>query len=481
MDFGIAHAASGSRLTQTGTVIGTPEYMSPEQADGKEVTAQSDQYGLGVVLYECITGRVPFVGDNPLTILNKVMREKLVPPSQIVANIPEWLDRVVSKAMSKDPQRRYDSCGEFGAALLAKKEKGSNRPRHQSVFENKVNGGKSHVSPVMNNSITIAVGVLILILLIILVSEINQDSGEPKKQVDFLKPAPQLTESSSKEQQVSQVTQNFDQAHNPEKNSNNGLMAEKAQLKTESPPSNHKAQKQERSPQKQPPLLKSKDPYTEMARVEGGEFVMGSSLSEGASSEHPQHRVHLKSFYMDKCEVTVAEYREFCVATGRQMPVTPRWGWQDNYPIVNVSWQDANEYAQWRQKRLPTEAEWEYAARGGNMSKGYKYSGSNDINDVAWYEENSGSQPHPVGTKIANELGIYDMSGNVWEWCSDRYDENYYSNSDSDNPQGPSSGVDRVLRGGSWYVDDFKCRVADRDKVNPSNWYHYYGFRCAKD
>ena len=143
----------------------------------------------------------------------------------------------------------------------------------------------------------------------------------------------------------------------------------------------------------------------------------------------------------------------------------------ENLPVELVSWDDCQEFIQklnqltGKQFRLPTEAEWEYAARGGRKSRGYKYAGGNDIGSVAWYDVNSGTGTHPVAAKQANELGIYDMSGNVWEWCGDWYGD-YQSSSQSD-PQGPSSGSSRVYRGGSYYFDARICRVSYRINSTP--------------
>jgi len=203
-----------------------------------------------------------------------------------------------------------------------------------------------------------------------------------------------------------------------------------------------------------------------MVFVPGGTFQMGS---HSESNEKPIHTVTVSSFFMDKTEVTQAEYRKV-------MGKTPsHFRGCDDCPVENVSWHNANAYAKKVGKRLPTEAEWEYAARGGNKSKGYTYSGSNDLDAVAWYTNNSGSKTHPVAQKQPNELGLFDMSGNVWEWCTDWYDEGYYSGSPQTDPQGSYSGTSRVLRGGGWYYLDADCRVAGRRGRNPGFSYSLNG------
>ena len=224
---------------------------------------------------------------------------------------------------------------------------------------------------------------------------------------------------------------------------------------------------------------------SDMIYVEGGTFKMGSN--DGRENEKPVHSVTVSSFYMCIHEVTVAEYKAFCRETSHQMPEEPVWGWNDQHPIVNVSWSDAVAYCDWlsnkkgKTYRLPTEAEWEYAARGGNKSHGYKFAGSNDIDEVGWYNENSKSQnTNSVMKKKPNELGLYDMSGNAWEWCNDKYDEEYYNNSPSIDPVGPDDDDYHyhVLRGGSfcnwrisnpsssWRITFRFCDYGDIDKDN---------------
>ena len=200
-----------------------------------------------------------------------------------------------------------------------------------------------------------------------------------------------------------------------------------------------------------------------MVYVSGGTFTMGGTIEQGSEvddDEKPTHKVTLSSFYICKYEVTQALWRAV-------MGSNPSDFKGDNLPVECVSWNDCqtfinrlNSYTG-RNFRLPTEAEWEFAARGGNYSRHYKYSGSNYISDVAWYDDNSGNRTHPVGTKQANELGLYDMSGNVWEWCNDWYGSyNSYSQTD---PTGPSSGSGRVIRGGSWLSFAGGCRSSYRD------------------
>ena len=260
----------------------------------------------------------------------------------------------------------------------------------------------------------------------------------------------------------------------------------------------------------------------EMVYVEGGTFTMGAQSSSSSSSnydsdaysrESPVHQVTLSDFYIGKYEVTqqlweyVMKYNG-TAADGTSMSAYASDVWLgtnpsssegvgDYYPAYYVSWEDiVNIFIPRLNKitgktfRLPTEAEWEYAARGGNKSKGYKYSGSNTIGDVAWYYDNayyvglssSDYGTHQVGTKSPNELGIYDMSGNVWEWCSDWYSSSYYSSSPSSNPTGPTSapfGSFRVLRGGSWSYLAQYCRVSDRGYADPFSRSDIGGFRLA--
>ncbi len=227
-----------------------------------------------------------------------------------------------------------------------------------------------------------------------------------------------------------------------------------------------------------------------MVKVSGGTFQMGATPEQGSEideDELPVHSVTLSDYWIGETEVTQLLWHAV-------MGSNPSLCAGDSQlPVENVSWDDCQEFITRLNQltgqsfRLPTEAEWEFAARGGNSSQGYKYAGSNTIGDVAWYYDNScalgSSSPdygtHPVATKSPNELGLYDMSGNVWEWCQDWYDS--YSSSDQTDPVGPSSGKFRVLRGGGYYATGGAsgCRVSARGYQGPSSHPFYLGLRLA--
>lgn len=271
-----------------------------------------------------------------------------------------------------------------------------------------------------------------------------------------------------------------------------------------------------------------------MQRIKGGKFRMGCiETRDGTCStdEQPDHEVSISAFHLSKYEVTNGEFVQFLNAISPQISFdanadkisyggkvifdlfcgTKKGGCSsfkeqieysaadrpggrfsvvagfEKHPAVMVSKYGADAYCAWlstktgKTNRLPTEAEWEFAARGGTQSQRYKYAGANEPDGVAWYSSNSSSAAHPVGLKKANELGLYDLSGNVWEWCADWYDETHYKNSPSTNPQGSDSGIYSVLRGGSWDNIVSSSRVANRVNGNPDVTYYDVGFRVARN
>ena len=234
----------------------------------------------------------------------------------------------------------------------------------------------------------------------------------------------------------------------------------------------------------------------EMVYVEGGTFKMGSNDSEAEYDESPVHNVTLSDYCIGETEVTQELWEAVMGTTVAQQRDKADHGWPlcgvgSNYPMYYISWDDCQEFIDklnqltGKNFRLPTEAEWEYAARGGNKSRGYKFSGSNTIDDVAWYRDNAcdvgDSSPdygtHPVGTKSPNELGLHDVSGNVLEWCSDWSGD--YSSSSQTNPTGPTSGSYLVYRGGSWNGPARYCRVSARSYCTPDHRYYHIGFRLV--
>jgi len=242
--------------------------------------------------------------------------------------------------------------------------------------------------------------------------------------------------------------------------------------------------RKEAEEQKQKPLINTI--VGDFVFVKGGTFLMGDEVGDLHDGCRPVHEVKVSDFYMAKTPVTQKQWKAI-------MGNNPS-GFKDcdDCPVENVSWNDAQEFikkinAKTNQTfRLPTEAEWEYAAKGGNHVEtqnfaSLRYAGSDNIDDVAWHDKNSGGKTHPVAQKRPNELGIYDMSGNVWEWCNDWYDENYYKNSPKENPKGADTGSYRVLRGGSWCNTASYCRAAIRYSNTPGFRGGNFGFRLVRD
>lgn len=221
----------------------------------------------------------------------------------------------------------------------------------------------------------------------------------------------------------------------------------------------------------------------EMVKIPGGCFHMGSLESEeGRDRDERRHRVCVENFAIGKYEVTFAQYDAFAKATDRQLPSDQGWGRGEQRPVINVSWEDATAYAKWlsaetgKAYRLPTEAEWEYACRGG--SQDVRYCGSNDVDTVAWHKGNSERKSHPIGQKQANSYGLYDMSGNVWEWTCSPWDETYQG---KETQCAPEKSDHHALRGGSWGNSAKLQRAALRDYDAPNHYHPIYGFRLAQD
>jgi formylglycine-generating enzyme required for sulfatase activity len=222
----------------------------------------------------------------------------------------------------------------------------------------------------------------------------------------------------------------------------------------------------------------------EMALIPAGEFVMGKN-SASPTDWQPEHKVSIDAFYMDKHEVTNRQYYEFCIKTKTPLPYF--WGMTEfksgmdypEYPVIGISCFEAEKYARWAGKRLPTEAEWEYAARGGLVNKSFPWGDEIDSTKVNYGRKYKGILK--VGSFQPNNFGLFDIGGNVWEWTSDNYSSDYYAVSPAQNPKGPERGRFKVIRGGSWHSGAMCIQVYYRNGLSPS-WIDFaVGFRCVKN
>lgn len=257
-------------------------------------------------------------------------------------------------------------------------------------------------------------------------------------------------------------------------------------------------------------IYRSRPSQGDMVYIPAGEFMMGSPVGVGDDWEHPAHKVYVSAFYIDKYPVTNQDFQKFVKETGyvtdaekygggevwslgfSDWEMTPKANWKDpqcdgkgilsilNDPVVQVDWNDATSYAQWIGKRLPTEAEYEKAIRGGTTTAFFWGETDTQAGDYGWFAGNSSQLCHPVGMKKPNPYGLYDIVGNVVEWCSDWYDEGYYKEAATRNPTGPAAGDFKAIRGGGWNCDAPALRSANRAGVNLANRFAVFGFRCVK-
>jgi formylglycine-generating enzyme required for sulfatase activity/tRNA A-37 threonylcarbamoyl transferase component Bud32 len=492
MDFGLVKALESSEsLTSAGTILGSPEYMAPEQADldrKSEIGPATDRYALGVVAYEMLTGRVPFPGNTPATLYAHL---NLAPPDprSIYENLPESAARVLLKALSKPQQGRYPTAKGMVEALREaqaeeevqaverRAEKERERRRAQARAEEEARAAekvrealKRRRPPVARPprklfpvwGWVVASG-LILTLLI----------GGGWLVASMVTPTPTATLTPSPSSPT------LDETSTP------------TSPPSETPTSTTVTQ------------VREKDGAV-MVYVPAGTFWMGSDDSDpdAYSNEKPQHEVYLDAFWIDRTEVTNGQYRR-CVADGACNPPSKSGSSAresyygnaefDDYPVVYVDWSQAEAYCAWAGARLPTEAEWEKAARGddrriypwGDAFDGSRLNFCDRDCQFDWkdekvddgYADTAPVGSYPVG---ASPYGALDMAGNVWEWVADWYADDYYTHSPGNNPQGPGSGTLRVVRGGSWRDPQRYVRAAYRSENGPSYASSYRGFRCAR-
>ena len=451
-DFGIAKMLDLEEtmdLTGTNAAVGTPEYMAPEQATSKSVDARADIYALGVVFYEMVTGRKPYTADTPMAVIIKQASEPLPRPRTFVPDLPQTVENVLLKALAKKPEDRYQNMAEMVVALenlltgAVRKGITGNLPRQ---------GGKA---PVLVSHrwppfwVWAAVIVIVFVLFLLKLAPSNDVISETPVPGQTSIPASTYTPAST----------------------SIPIFTSTPELGVGS-------------------TMSGQDSMT-LLYVPAGNFLMGSSdLDKLASSdEKPQHTVNLDAFWIDQADVTNAMYAK-CVSAGvcnqpnnlSSLTHSSYYGKHafDNYPVINVTWNMADTYCKWAGRQLPTEAQWEKAARGMD-GRIYPWGNSAPDNTLLNYNSNVGDTT-AVGNypKGASPYGALDMAGDVWQWMADWYSDTYYQSSPSSNPFGPDSGQVRVMRGGSWLNQLYDLRSASRSRFNPSSSFFVIGFRCSR-
>jgi serine/threonine protein kinase len=431
MDFGIAFATN--KTVSIHDLRATPQYMSPEHAAGMKLDGRSDLYSLGVVLFECLTGNVPFGGENITVIIQKVINEIPELPAVISKSAPKWLQSLVLVLLNKKPENRI----------------GTAREVHEILQNQRFNETVKTIKKLHQNKTIIAIVVAIGVLLIFVIAALLLPGKE--------------TEANNPPMDESQININKDKALKFF-NDNNFELSHRFYFRI--------LQYQPDSPEISEKLaiciknLVSTLFADEFVEIPGSSFFMGNP--KGGSDEKPVHEVILNSFKISRFEITNKQYCVFLNAfncssngiinnsqvfipeinkaiyfSGDIFKVNTEF---NEYPVYGVTWSGAFMFCKNFGGRLPTEAEWEYCAKYSESD--FRFSGSNNADEIAWYSNNAAGKTHIVGSKMHNWCGVFDMNGNVWEWCFDNYQPAYYSISEKLNPTGPLSGTSKVIRGG---------------------------------
>jgi len=485
-DFGVAKVLEDEvtmDLTGTGVGIGTPEYMAPEQGTSHNLDARVDVYSLGVVFYEMVTGRRPYVADTPFAIMLKKNSEPLPRPTSFVPNLPSAVEYHLLKALARDPANRFQTMGEM-AASLEDFAAGKLTPVKPQVEEKTVTipaGKRKNWIPLLGAGF---VGMLCFAALVtgglLAIRWLGVGSGSAPTEVSV------AASSETGSARVASPTFTESAAAVP-------VVSATPEPPTSTPTTD--------------PFAENISPVDGMTLVyvPEGEFRMGGNISRFDQAK-PEHAVYLDAFWIDKTEVTNAMFTQFANQTGyvgelEKQGVTwfynGTWytkggaGWRnpfgpntslggrDDYPVIQVTWNDAVAYCQWARRRLPTEAEWEKAARGPDDFL-YPWGNTEPSGGLANYDNRIGDIV-AVGSYPGNisPYGALDMAGNVYEWVADWFSISYYGSSPSSNPLGPSSGKYRVMRGGSWQLEGERLHTYDREVSAPGSGNSNLGFRCA--
>ncbi len=489
-DFGIAKLVQGGteKFTTTGALIGTPAYMSPEQGRGDKVDARTDIYALGVILYEMVTGQVPFSAETPVAVVLKHIQAELPPARSLNPELPEAVEAVLAKALAKDADDRFATAGDMVAALQAAIPEGADT----GTWPGKISSTAAMKSPSQPNTtlpaneakpgtITLTVPPAFArvpvwgwaVAAIIILGLIGGAWNLMRNQ-----------------QQTAQATQTAEAI---------ALLTRTAPTATPPPAATLAPTALPASPTVPPTLAPTETPALQVgdtaeASTDGallvfipaGPFRIGSDDQDpvGQSNEKPSVIVTLKDYWIDQTEVTNLQYLD-CVDLGPcTEPNSDHFGDPDyaDHPVVGVDWVQAGQYCEWAGRRLPTEAEWEKAARG---PEGLIWPWGNQAPDDT-RANFTGKATQPVGSYpkgAGRAYGVLDMAGNVWEWTSAWYVADIYKTMPLEDPPSPTTGPNnlRVLRGGSWGTTQVSIRAANRSRNAPTAQEETIGFRCAAD
>jgi formylglycine-generating enzyme required for sulfatase activity len=456
-DFGIAKslAAADTGLTRTGTSPGTPQYVPPEAYDGVDLAPSADQYSLALIVYEALSGVQPHGGKSLNEVLGKKQRP-LAPVTSLAPHLPPALNEVVMRALAREPARRFASCGAFARAFERALRAAPDGEHDVTVATAGTDAGVTRVEPRGATKRRTAAGAVIAIVVMGVLavggffgwkSWNGRSDGEDRPKADAAT-LPHADESKPDGKVDGKADGKADDATGPWHARGYTAKGRNAQGRFE---------------------YVHDQSGVVFVYLDGGSFLMGSPAAESDRvGDEVQHPVKLSPFLIAKYEVTQEIWQKVMGSNPSTFTGDPQ------RPVEQVSWHEAMKFCVKLDASLPTEAQWEFACRAGATGL---YSGNASLDDVGWYLVNSGKTTHPVGSKRPNGFGLFDMNGDVWEWCRDFFGD--YPTTETTDPLGPDIGSHRVTRGGAWNVGGRMCRSAHRRRNLAAYRGSDVGFRPA--